>query len=256
MHKEIYLAYFDLMGFKEFILKNEPDYVASRMQNIYLDMESALTGNNLVKEPSGLYRPDVKDATLNCINISDTILYWTNDLTYNSLCQLFSTSYHLNYSLNNLNFPARGCISKGLVDCISGNHKSVNDTFYAALCLYGKGVVEAHIKAESQDWAGTVVDTSITSILNTQQELNLLSKYCVQYRVPYKKSSQCPTGDIGYDEYVFKLSDNISSDDVLNTIKEDINRVFSKDNKSINTNIQKKLDNTLKFADFLRSKYP
>lgn len=74
-----------------------------------------------------------------------------NDLTYNSLCQLFSTSYLLNYSLNNLNFPARGCISKGLVDCICSNHQSVNDTFYAALYLYGKGVVEAHIKAESQD---------------------------------------------------------------------------------------------------------
>lgn len=50
MHKEIYLAYFDLMGFKKFILKNEPDYVASRMQNIYLDMGKTLTGNNSVKK--------------------------------------------------------------------------------------------------------------------------------------------------------------------------------------------------------------
>lgn len=252
MYKDIFLAYFDLMGFKEFILKNSPTHTASRMQNIYLDMESALTGNNFVRKPSGQYCPDVENAKLNCINISDTILYWTNDLDFNSLCKLFATSYLFNYNLNIHNFPARGCIIKGMVDSISGKHQSVNSTFYASLCLYGRGVVEAYSKAESQDWAGTVVDISITSWLETQQKQNLLNKYCVQYRVPYKKSSQCPTGDIGYDEYVLKLLESIPNDDVLKNTKESINSVFSNDNKTIDVNVQNKLNNTLKFADYLR----
>lgn len=91
-----------------------------------------------------------------------------------------------------------------------------------------------------------MVDKSITSILNTQQEQNLLSKYCVQYRIPYKK------GDIGYDEYVLKLCDSIPNNVVLNSIKNNINTVFSNDNKTIDVNIQNKLNNTLKFADYLR----
>lgn len=252
MHKEVYLSYFDLMGFKEFILKNDPNYVTPRMNNIYLDIENALTRNNLKQEESGLYRPDVKNASLNCINISDTILFWTNDLNYNSLCSLFVTTYLLNYTLNISNFPVRGCMIKGIVDCISGKHNSVNDTFYAGLCLYGKGVVEAHDKAEGQEWAGTVLDQSIANELNTQQEKKLIEKYCVQYRIPYKITKQYPTGDIGYDEYAFKLLDSIPNDAALNILKEDINRVFSNDNKSINENVKKKLDNTLKFADFLR----
>lgn len=255
MYKEVYLTYFDLMGFKDFILKNEPDYVASRMNRIYLDLETALAGNNFKRESSGLYRPDVLNASLNCINISDTIIYWTNELDYNSLCNLFTTTYLLNHYLNISDFPVRGCLIKGTIDCISGGYKSDNDTFYAAHCLYGKGVVEAHNKAESQEWAGTVVDQSVVNVLESQQSKKLIERYCVPYRIPYKVTSQCPTGDIGYDEYAFKLLDNIPSDEVLNTTKENIENVFSKDNKSIQGNVQSKLNNTLLFAEFLRN-YP
>lgn len=259
--KEVFIAYFDLLGFKEFIENNSESEISERLNHIYIELELALSHKNLSMNVSGkAVKPDVSKSIINCINISDTIIYWTNDLEIESFNYLLITSFLLNNSLNLNEFPVRGCIHKGVVNFINGGMLSKNQTIYASLCLYGKGVVDAHNRAESQEWAGTVLDNSIIETLDKSHgTLNsILDPWCIKYRIPYKKNSPFAHQKKDVDEYALRLFDCKYSDlHNISQIEKDISTVFSKDNKRISAqSVQDKIKNTTKFAHFLSSSCP
>jgi len=248
MTQEVYLTYFDLLGFKEFINNNNEEHIENRMSQIFRDMELSLTKRKTIFTNSVPKKaiPDLSSIKTNCINISDTVLYWTNDLTWESLVHLFLVSYCFNQSFNLYNFPVRGCMTKGLVNYEKGDYQSSDDFLYSVRCLYGKGVVTAHNRAESQQWAGTVIDKPVMEDLQKYLYAETLNNYTIKYRVPYK------TGDIDYDELVFKLENKINNQTHLNNLKKDITSVFSRDNKSMDDeSVRAKLENTQKFLDYL-----
>lgn len=252
--KEIYFAYFDLLGFKEFILNNNNDYIQQRMAHFFRDVEMSLVGNQTKKHPN-IPIADVADidkAKINCINISDTVLYWTNDTSLESLNELFMVSYLFNWRFNLFNFPVRGCLTKGSLNHAMGEMISRNSSVYAVQCPYGKVMVDAHTKAEAQNWAGTVIDRPIVNDLSGTSWESILDEYCSKYRVPYKKSAT-NSGDIGYDEYVFRLAKGLNNQVALDRAKNDIATVFAQDNKSVSDpGVQKKIENTQKYLESLK----
>ena len=254
MIKEVYLAYFDLLGFKEFIQRNDDQYIDRRMSHFFRDVELSLTGNNTVPHSTNpsVIIPDLSKAKLNCVNISDTVLFWSNDTSTESLNEILLISFSFNWRFNLFNFPTRGCLMKGFLNHTMGNVNSANNSFYSVQCPYGKVLVNAHIKAEAQEWAGTVIDQSVEKDLSNGSLRNLLDKYCVRYRVPYKNTEATPNGDIGYDEYVLKLATDIQNQTALDNTKKDIINVFSNDNKPIIGSVQTKIDNTHKLIEFLK----
>src|SRR5690606_24276064 len=86
------------------------------------------------------------------------------------------------------------------------HHRAFNETSplqgkYNVNSLYGKDLINAYLKAESQQWAGTVIDES-TLVALTGNGINceeLLKPFAVKYQVPYKMSSAAN------DEYVLRL---------------------------------------------------
>ncbi|NQY30067.1 MAG: hypothetical protein HRT69_11420 [Flavobacteriaceae bacterium] len=245
--KEVYLAYFDYLGFKEFIENNEDDVLMRRMGHIFRDIEGAL-GQGKYREPqNGIILSDISDSNVNCLNISDTVLFWTNQCDYQSLTELIKVAYQFNWMQNGYNFPIRGSIVKGKIRLVSGKQTNSNGGSYSVQCLYGKGLIKAHDKAEYQNWAGTVIDESIIMDLEKNTTgMEFLSDYALKYKVPYK-------GDIDIEEeYVLKLVKGITDETALKNIKASITGVFALDNKSTEPKtVQLKIENTLKFIDFL-----
>jgi len=73
--KEVYLAYFDYLGFKEFIENNDDEVLMRRMGHIFRDIEGAL-GLGKYREPqNGVILSDLSNSSVNCLNISDTVLF-------------------------------------------------------------------------------------------------------------------------------------------------------------------------------------
>lgn len=248
--KEVYLAYFDFMGFKEFIEQNEDDHTINRMGHIFRDIEMSLSQGNYHEPSNGIILSDTSKSNINCLNISDTVLFWTNDCTYDSLKELIEVSYEFNWREVTYNFPIRGALVKGKIREVSGKQKSITGGSYSVQCLYGKGLIKAHLKAENQNWSGTVIDESVILDLNELKNgIDFLSKYAIRYKVPYKKE------EFLEDEYVFKLTKEINNQETNKNLKEKIKRVFSLDNKSIDSDsVQKKIKNTQRFIDFLTDK--
>jgi len=184
------------------------------------------------------------------LNISDTVLFWTNDCSYNSLKSLIKVAYDFNWREIDFNFPIRGALVKGLIKEATGKQTNSLGASYSVQCLYGKGLIKAHDKAENQDWAGTVIDESIISdLINETDGIEFLNEFAIKYKVPFK------LGIESSDEYAFRLVKNLKNKKGLDNMKKSIKQVFKQDNKSIeHQSVQKKIKNTQDFVEFLMDK--
>jgi hypothetical protein len=239
--KETYLAYFDFMGFKEFIQNNEDEVLKRRMGHIFRDIEFALGLGKRKKQLSGVVLADVSLSKINCLNISDTVIFWTNECTMDLLEELLNVAYEFNRQVNGINFPVRGSILKGKIREVSGKEDNLVGGSYSVQCIYGKGIVEAHLKAENQNWAGTVIDSTIVYDLMEYNNLKFIEKLALEYHVPYK------SGTIEK-EYVFRLKTGITNSIHLNNVLKNIDDLFAADNKNTNIEgVKLKIENTKKF---------
>lgn len=247
--KEVYIAYFDFLGFKEFILNNIDDNeLIRRMGHIFRDIEFSLGQGEIQKPKNGIILADLSHSIINCLNISDTVVFWTNDTTHKSLEELIKVAYEFNWKENLYNFPVRGCIIKGKIRIVNGIHENDKGGTYGVSCLYGKGIVNAHLKAEDQDWAGTVIDSSIINEFDSKEEAaKFLEPYTLKYKVPYKSHTD------NEEEFVLRLLKGTLNQLAFDNTVDGIYRTFSQDNKSIeNESVQRKIDNTINFLRVIK----
>lgn len=245
--KEVYLAYFDFMGFKQFIQNNEDEILMRRMGHIFRDIEICL-GKGKYQEPkSGVILADLSESKINCLNISDTVLFWTNSCSHEDLLELVEVAYNFNWREIGYNFPLRGSIVKGNIRAVSGKSESQNGGSYSVQCLYGKGLLNAHDIAEAQEWAGSILNENIVEDLNSFEEgKRFLEKNTIRYNVPFKNNL--------YKEFsAFKLKQGKLNEVALKNVLKAVDEVFSQDNKSINhENVELKIGNTKKFIEYTK----
>ncbi|APY07875.1 hypothetical protein BWZ20_05980 [Winogradskyella sp. J14-2] len=244
-----FIAYFDYLGYKEFIMNNDSEHHHIRVGHIQRDIESALAKGKYYHR-AGQIINDVSESPLITVNISDTVLFWTKDDSIESFKELLEVCYEFNWSQNNWNFPIRGAIIYDEIYILDGKMKTKTGGYYNANTIYGKGIVNSHIKAESQNWAGTVIDNSIIEKIRSFNDIELLDflkKFAIEYKVPYKHTTS------NSDEYVLKLTsrETIDSDEFVVSV-DNIIDVFKMDNKETNNpSVKSKIDNTIKFVNFL-----
>ena len=238
--KEVYLAYFDFMGFKEFIQNNDDESLMNRMGHIFRDIEICLGQGKYQQSRNGIIIADLSNSKLNCLNISDTVIMWTNKCDLDSLKELINVAYEFNWREIGYNFPLRGVILKGKIREVTKKQNNLKGGTYSVQCVYGKGIVDAHLKAESQNWAGTIIDQTIINDLIIFEQIDFINKIATKYNVPYKHEYK--------KEYVFKFTKTPLSDALLIDALNSIDIVFSQDNKSVEKkSIKMKIKNTKKF---------
>ena len=240
-----FIAYFDYLGFKQFIENNNIEHQKRIIGNNFRDIENAL-GQGTMKNATIGAIADLSNSKINCINFSDTIVFWTNDNSKESLIEILKVAYRFNWQTIMHFFPARGALVYGEIVYVDFKQHNEAGGLYNINSVFGKGLVEAHEKAEKQHWAGTVIDrTFISELLKRGIEIdNFLSPYAKKFKVPYKKGPELP------EEYVLNLVkgglDNLS----LKNGREMIINNFSKHNKAIDSqDVKEKMNNTFRFLE-------
>jgi hypothetical protein len=244
--KEVYLAYFDFMGFKNFILNNDDEHIMRRMNHIFRDIQICCGTGNYTQVSPSIIVPDLSQSKINSLNISDTVLFWTNECNYNDLKELIEVAYEFNQREVNHNFPLRGAIVKGSIKEVSNKNESEFGGLHSIQCLYGKGLVSAHDIAEAQQWAGCIVhDSIINDLLSEPGALEFIERLAVKYNVPFKEN-------YFQEFYAFKLKKGkINNEDHLRNALNAIEHVFSQDNKPIDCeDVKLKIKNTQDFITF------
>lgn len=256
-----FIAYFDYLGFSDFIQRNDLIYQRRYIGNIFRDIESALAKGKLKDGRPGTKIADLSDSSIHCINFSDTVVFWTKDDSIDSLRELLEVTFYYNLRCIDYFFPARGSICWGEIISYNHFHESKKLGTYAVNSVFGKGLVSAHAKAESQDWAGTVIDASVITYLNNNQvDLSqFLSPFAKEYLIPYKQniigSLLSIFGTKKSKEWALNLVEikEPLNDTAFGNIKKNIIDNFAKHNKRTNSKaVQRKIRNTVAFLESYR----
>lgn len=240
-----FIAYFDYLGFKEFIEKNDLDFQKKVIGNNFRDMESALGKGKLKDAPYGVIA-DISKSQINCINFSDTVVFFTNDTNKASLLEILEVAYNFNIRAIDDCFPVRGALVYGEMIYLDYKQKNSCGGIYNVNSVFGKGLVRAHLRADNQHWAGTVLDESLISeIVNFGYNLDeFLLPFAKKYKVPYKN------GDEREEEFVLNIIKGTLNNKSLEIFSNRISYNFAQYNKSVDEpRVQEKISNTLKFLE-------
>lgn len=240
-----FIAYFDYLGFKDFIDNNDIDYQKKIMNILFTTIEGALAKDKHIETTYGIVH-DFSKSRINCINFSDTVIFWSNDDSFESLEELLIVAHNFNWKSIDYFFPVRGSIVFDEIEYI--DFRKLNEGgLYNINSVFGKGLVNAHLKSENQNWAGTVIDESVVIEILKQgiEPDKYLSSYAIKYKVPYKiepKNSQ--------EEFVFWITKGIMNEEGFQNRKRDIEENFSAHNKKVDTkSVIEKIGNTIKFLE-------
>ena len=244
-----FVAFFDILGFKEFILKNDLIEAKRRMKHILRDTGLALGKGNTSKQNSGIILTDISNSNINCLHISDSIIFWTHDSSLDSFKELLEVTDRFNWQENLHFFPVRGAIVFGEIVNFPYFHRNNKGATYTVNSIFGKAIVNAYNKTESQNWAGCVIDNSVIVELEKETDIEtFLSQYAIKYKVPYKKPI-----DNHDKEYVLCLCKGSLDEESFVNFKNNIENNFSSDNKSItDEGVKLKINNTIKFLEHFK----
>jgi hypothetical protein len=240
-----FIAYFDYLGFKEFIETNDLEYQKRIIGNNFRDMESAL-GQGKYKEATQGLIADISNTQINCINFSDTVVFFTNDTTKTSLIEILEVAYKFHWQAINFCFPVRGALVFGEMVYVDFKQNNGGSGIYNINSVFGKGLVKAHLRADEQHWAGTVIDESFLSeIIRKGHDIDdFLKPYAKKYNVPYKKRVEAK------EEYVLNLVKGTLNDISFKNVSNNIIENFAQHNKSVaDERVQEKIANTIRFLE-------
>lgn len=236
-----YIAYFDYLGYKQFIENNTADYLDKMTSNILRDIEDALgQGKHLEGRLPGTVVADITTTRIFAINFSDTVLFWTNGDSQAEFSELLEVAFRYNSLSNRFFFPVRGTIVFGELNHRWGHLENEFGGGFRVNQVYGKGLVRAHEKAENMSMAGCIVDSSVIERIN---DIHLLDGYVIQHLVPYKKMEAKQR-----EEYLLRLFKGESNTELLSNTEESIQSAFQGHNKRIdNDRVRDILKNTIAF---------
>lgn len=250
-----YIAYFDFLGYKKFILNNDTDYIRERIGLILQTIEASMSHNKWTRTNQGDTIADISNSKINCLNISDTVIFWTNDDSSDSFKELLEISFTFNYSETCYSFPVRGAIVYDEIDIISGYQETKNGGTYNVNSIYGKGLVNAHLKAEDLNMASCVIDSSIVEKIKEFGDVeDILIDYAMKYVIPYKecKSKEPEYVLTFYNNRKIKDRDRKENDEALENRKKGIIDAFKNYNKGMTERAEILLKNTLDFLEMMK----
>lgn len=244
-----FIAFFDVLGFKEFIYNNELDEAKRLFNHLLRDSQTAISGEKYIQINSGMIVPDLKNQKVNCLHVSDSIIFWTNNNTEEDFKDLVEVCYSFYWRSLQATFPLRGCLTYGEIDFNPSTIKNDNGIDFYNYSLIGKGLVDAYLKSDNIEYAGCLLDELAIEKVSDSLINDLIydQKICM-YKVPYKKGENY--------EHVFRPIKGDHNDVSFRNTAESIKRLFTYASKtemtSMTKNVKKKLNNTIDFISFFR----
>ena len=245
---ETFIAFFDILGFKEVIYKNDISEVKRLFGTLLRETQSAVCEENYI-DMKGWTVPDLKLQKVNCLHISDSIVFWTNSNTEDDFIDLVNVCYTFYWRSLHTTFPIRGCLTYGEIDFNSGTIKAISEATFYNYSLIGKGLVESYLKAESIEYAGCLLDSKAIEKVKDSLINQLISeqKICM-YKVPFKN---------GFDyQHVFRPikgnHNDVSFRNTANRIKDLFTDASKVDINNLPESVKMKLNNTIDFISYFR----
>lgn len=254
-----FIAHFDILGYKEFIQNNDKAYVDHHNSHIFRESQLAVSKDGAYVDVPGGYAADVRTSEINCLHISDTILFWTNTATENDFLKLVLACQKFYSHCLQTAFAIRGAIGFGDFEFTPFQIAGQGNAMFYNSSLYGKGLVETYLAAENQDWAGAFIDESAINAKDAQgakivsdNAVNQLiyDRVIAYYGVPLKDGTK------SY-KHCLRLFKGGLNNTAFRNYAMRIEQQFKAhmNGKPLPSSVIKKVQNTIEFLDYLRSEF-
>jgi hypothetical protein len=154
-----YVAFLDILGFKAFVRCHTHKHLESFiLDTFYGTAEHALSNGKYVSVTDGKSEsigPDIRQATVNSLLISDNIWLWTNDDSAESFAKIVKAVRSLLAFSMIDGIALRGAISIGPLTLFLNQWPSQTHSFQHT--LFGRAIVDAVQAEEGQAWCGCVI---------------------------------------------------------------------------------------------------
>jgi hypothetical protein len=246
------MAFLDVLGFSDLVKHNSHATVGALYESLIntpVDMYNEFQkgeAENKVKE----WGDRAQLSGLRIINVSDSIIAWTENSKQGSIIDLLYAIKSLMTVSMNLGLPLRGTVTMGDFHVYEKN---------GSISIVGRPLVHAAEMEKIQKWSGCIVDKGIFSYLKSFEKVVMgndlppaLEKM-TNLVVPYDNLPIDKADKSGY-------AINWTTD--KNISEESIQKAFSAHNKRTNqdervqASTELKIKNTIDFFKYCRTKYP
>lgn len=250
---ECFIAYFDILGFKELVEKRSLNQVNEVLSELNLWSQNAIANNDLMHLNNGMAVPNLYKAEINCLHISDSIVFWSRDSSSSSLKKILDVCwdfYNKCFSVSCIGdglkpLLLRGCLVKGEIEFHPYNFQNKN--IFINSSIFGKGLIDAYSKAENQSWAGCFIDKSVVE--NNQEIIDeLVNQVKILYTsIPLKDGERS-------DEYIIRFMKGklpLDSYENYSASLENYFKVHLKNEEKLKPRVEEIFNNTKEFLKIL-----
>ena len=259
-----FFGFFDILGYKHLNANNELNDLIQIFDELILDVDKeAVTMSGLDKDQRFFPQPKVETLVF-----SDTIILYQVEPSKHSMIGvpqiLYKSSLLLRIAFER-GIPIRGAISYG-------------EYYIHKRCYLGKPVIEAYEQEKSQKWSGAILcksaEEQITTLLKDSNNRSINYRGLdINFKSELKTSLECllyrypvPVNNEKIEKLALCWDDSVIDFLGLNNIEEltreknkkdicrRVKRKFQCHGKCINEDVEKKIDNTVKFLYKSRSR--
>ena len=256
-----YLAFLDILGFKDLIENNNLEEVVKLYEKFEPSLLFSIAVANIkyrLEHLDGpLTLPTAEQTHLNSLFISDSIIIWTDDDNPNRFVEIISVvKQHMKLAIE-LGFPLRGAITCGELAIKTGTHnKSSKLNSYNT--ILGLPLTKAYLLENTAEWSGCIIDDNTINHYNEQVEfykktqsntldLNGLIQidFIKPYKVPMKSGRIKEYYTVNWTHFMGpRLNENV------------IRKSFNKHNKKTDEwSIENKIRNTINYYRATKKDY-
>lgn len=224
---ERYVAYIDIMGFKDMVAKSSNEDIYNMMKKVVDFKDSSAT----------IDWTDAKSELVRTTTYSDSIMVYSKDSTYASLYSLICTVSALSADLFFEGIPFKGAIAFGKMTL--DNTKSI---------FFGQPLIDAYLLQEELNFYGIIIHGSAEEEIDFHSENTDIIIYTKKYLCPLKNGNS-------WNLTVFPISMSAylnKEDDGYQKIIDEMERLFTEIEKMryrTSGHLRKYIDNTLAYLE-------
>lgn len=246
--KTPYFAFLDILGFSRLVRNNDHKTLVELYKALvtfpvtfYDDFH-----HNEQKQLEEKLGEKFNQTGVRLVNISDSIMLWTNNSKEQSLIELLFAVKLLMSTSMSIGIPLRGSVVMGDIEVLEQKR---------SLSIVGRGLVHAYEMEKIQKWSGCMIDNGIFTFLKSFQKVVMQREppLCVEKLNRLIVEAEVPLNEKTVKRYVINWADNMKMTD------EEIRNSFAKFKKrekedgKYTGEIERKIVNTISFYKFVQS---
>ena len=165
-----FVAFLDILGFKEMVERNEFDKLMRIYENFFLSNAALAAAGGTIKlietDKGQRATADLTKATVECLIVSDSVLLWTSDNKMTSFIELCIVVAKLIFAGIRTGLPIRGAMTTGTLGVFNASLPAASS--FGIHSVVGKPLVHAYREERSYEWVGCVIDDACLSVYSDQ----------------------------------------------------------------------------------------